>query len=78
MRSNIPSNCTKDFFALRVGSSAHRAVNAPLNRGGGGHDGRIMQAGCEGLVVRVSCGSGCEGYVGWLFVLQAPTIPVEL
>ena len=41
-------------------------------------DGRIMRAGCEGLVVWVGCGSGCEGCVGWLFVLQAPTIPVEL
>jgi hypothetical protein len=37
-----------------------------------------MRAGCEGLVVLVGCGSGCEGCVGWLFVLQAPTIPVEL
>jgi hypothetical protein len=44
----------------------------------GGHDGRIMRAGCEGLVVWVGCGSDCEGCVGCLFVLRAPMIPVEL
>jgi hypothetical protein len=39
---------------------------------------QVSAAGCEALVVWVGCGSGCEGCVGWLFVLQAPTIPVEL
>ncbi len=53
----------KDFFALWAGSSAHRAVNAPLvdggacttfpvgNRGGGG--GEAMIGGLCRLVVRV-------------------------
>jgi hypothetical protein len=39
---------------------------------------QVSAAGCEALVVWVGCGSGFEGCVGWLFVLQAPTIPVEL
>ncbi len=39
---------------------------------------QVSAAGCEGLVVWVGCGFGCEGCVGWLFVLQAPMIPVEL
>jgi hypothetical protein len=39
---------------------------------------QVSAAGCEGLVVWIGCGSGCEGCVGWLFVLLAPTIPVEL
>jgi hypothetical protein len=53
------------FKGKHDGRIAHRAVNAPLvdrgacttfpvgNGGGGGHDGRVMRAGCEGLVVRV-------------------------
>jgi hypothetical protein len=36
-----------------------------------------MRAGWEDWVVLVGCGSGCEGCVGWLFVLRAPMIPVE-
>ena len=83
-----PSITPRTF--LRFGWGVAHIGNAPLvdggacttfpvrNRGGGGHDGRIMRAGCEGLVVLVGCGPGCEGCVGWLFVLQAPTIPVGL
>jgi hypothetical protein len=62
VRGIISSERTKDFCALWAGSSAHRAVNAPLvdggacttfpvgNRGGGGHD---VGGGLCGLVVRV-------------------------
>jgi hypothetical protein len=62
VRGIISSKRAKDFCALWVGSSAHRAVNAPLidggacttflvgNREGGGHD---MGGGLCGLVVRV-------------------------
>jgi hypothetical protein len=53
---------SKDCLALWSGSSAHSAVLAPLvgggacptfpvgSRGGGGHDGRVVSAGCEGCV----------------------------
>ncbi len=52
----------KDCLALLVGSSAHSAVLAPFvgggacttfpvgSRGGGGHDGRVVGAGCDGCV----------------------------
>ncbi len=61
-RQQSTNNGGKDCLALQAGGSAHSAVLAPLvgggicptfpvgSRGGGGHDGRVMGAGCEGCV----------------------------
>jgi hypothetical protein len=58
------AKCLRDEVGISLRKSAERV--------------QVSAAGCEGLVVWVGCGSGCEGCVGWLFVLRAPTIPVEL
>jgi hypothetical protein len=60
VRSFISSEHAKDFFALWVGSSAHRAVNAPLIDGGHAPHSQLgiegeeaMMGGLYGLVARV-------------------------
>jgi hypothetical protein len=65
--SKICRKSSKDCLALLAGSSAHSAVLAPLlgggacttfpvgSRGGGGHDGRVVCAGCDSRVWGCAC-----------------------
>jgi hypothetical protein len=67
----------KDGLALLTGSNTHSAVLAPLvgggtcttfpvgSRGGGGHDERVVGAGCDGCV---------WGYARWLCVCCKPLL----